>query len=941
MLVGAPPTVRAQCTTSPSNGGIAQNGGAPCTVSTPVTVGFGTAVAATNSAAVTTNAAVTAHGFGTGISAATNSVVTVNGPVTASGLGLGAASGARIVANGILLQNDGGGGAIAMSANNATIIANGITVVWPNGGGQSLVQALAGGLIQFTPGSSLTVAFGGIPSALLASGTGSRIIADGLTLSMGGSGGITAVSAQSGGNIQLTGGSITFSGGGGNTGLSATGANSAISATGVSILVGTGGGDVGANAASGGQVTLMGGSVSVLGGGGGETGLRATGAGSAVIASDVAVTVTGSGGDAGVGAANGGAVITTGGSVSVENGAGGLLQNGGTATMAGTNVTASGNGGYGFLFNNGGSANALLYSNATIVASAASFSVQGATANISLNNAVAIKNNNTLLEAVSGSATTFNAQGSTLGGVISTQSGSTSTINLALQTRWRMTGNSTATNLTNDNSTINFTPPTGDPTQLSSYKTLTVTNYTGANGRIGLNTFLGTDGSPSDMLVINGGNASGTSRLKITNTTGPGAETTGNGIQVVQVINGGKTAAGAFALAGEVRGGAFDYFLFRGGPVAGTDPNDWFLRSTFTTGGGGGDGGGGVLPPDPPGPILPPGTHPIIGPELATYGSVQPMARQIGLTTLGTLNQRIGDTMTLFNAGTDPNGWDRSDWARMFGQQINGHSRAFADPRASGWLAGFQGGVDLWRGSTIPGHRDSAGLYFAYTQASANVTGLVTNPTVTGYMLTPTGTNDIEAYSAGGYWTHYGPTGWYLDAILQVTLYRGNATTQFSQLPIKGTGLAASLETGYPIPLPLGAGFTLEPQVQIIWQRVAFDDANDGLGQVGMGTTSGPIGRLGLRGQWNFQASNGTLWQPYVGVNYWRGWGADATTNFGVDQVQLKENMQTVEAFVGCTGKFGRSFSVYAQGGYQFGVGSTINAGPRGAKATAGVRYSW
>ena len=317
------------------------------------------------------------------------------------------------------------------------------------------------------------------------------------------------------------------------------------------------------------------------------------------------------------------------------------------------------------------------------------------------------------------------------------------------------------------------------------------------------------------------------------------------------------------------------------------------------------------------------------------------MARQIGLATLGTLNQRIGDTMNLFNASTDPNGWGRSDWARLFGQQINGHYRAFADPRTNGWLAGFQGGVDLWRGNTIAGHRDSAGLYFGYTQASADVNGLVTNPTATGYMLTRTGTNDIEAYSAGGYWTHYGPTGWYLDAILQGTLYRGNATTQFAQLPIKGTGLAASLEGGYPIPLPLGAGFALEPQVQIIWQRVTFDDANDGLGPVGLGTTSGPVGRLGLRGQWNFQGSNGVLWQPYFGVNYWRGSGTEATTIFGGDQVRLLEHMQTVEAFVGFTGKLDRSYSVYARAGYQFDVGKTINAGPQGAKATAGVRYSW
>src|SRR5262249_52844180 len=117
-----------------------------------------------------------------------------------------------------------------------------------------------------------------------------------------------------------------------------------------------------------------------------------------------------------------------------------------------------------------------------------------------------------------------------------------------------------------------------------------------------------------------------------------------------------------------------------------------------------------IVPPVPPPSVLPPGLYPIIGPELATYGAVQPMARQIGLATLGTLNQRIGDTMTLLNAGTDANGWGRSDWARFFGQQINGHYQAFADPRTDGWLAGFQGGVDLWRGSTAPGHRDAAGV---------------------------------------------------------------------------------------------------------------------------------------------------------------------------------------------------------------------------------------
>jgi autotransporter-associated beta strand protein len=60
------------------------------------------------------------------------------------------------------------------------------------------------------------------------------------------------------------------------------------------------------------------------------------------------------------------------------------------------------------------------------------------------------------------------------------------------------------------------------------FGTLTVNNYEGAGGTLALRTFLGTDGSPSDVLAIAGinGSATGTSIISITNVGGPGAETT-------------------------------------------------------------------------------------------------------------------------------------------------------------------------------------------------------------------------------------------------------------------------------------------------------------------------------------------------------------------------------------------------------------------------------
>jgi outer membrane autotransporter protein len=707
---------------------------------------------------------VTANGFGTGIDATTNSVVTVNGSVTAQGLGLSAASGSTIVANNIVLSNGGGGGAVAMIANNATITANGITVSWGSGGGQSLVQSLAGGLIQFTAPSTINNAFGGVPSILLANGLGSRIIAADLSISTGGSGGITAVQAQAGGNIQLTGGGITFSGGGGNTGLSATGANSSITATGVSILVGAGGGnDAGASADSGGQVALTGGSVSVQGIGGGERGLRATGAGSLITANDVAINVTGGGGNAGVSATNGAGIVTTGGSVSVVNGAGGLLQNGGSVTMAGTNVTASGNGGFGFLLNNGGNASTLQYSNGTITASDASFSVQGSAANIGLVNTIATANNNTLLDTSSSGNTTFNAQGSTLQGVISTTN-STSNVTLQQNTIWTMTGNSTATTVTNDSSQILYAPPVGDPTQLSSYKTLTVTNYIGAGGLISLNTRLGTDGSPSDRLVISGGSGSGSTALLVNNVGGGGAQTVSNGILLVDASN-GTTTSTAFSLARPVSAGAYDYFLFRGGVTQGSQ-NSWFLRSSA------------VAPPLPPpgppvDPVIPiptpaPGTPPLptpvpgadpipfFRPEVALQSVVPSLARTLGLVTLGTFNERQGDQLLLRD------GVKVGAWGRVFGQQTREHFAQGARPDFDGTYAGFQAGADLWRFESTNGHSDRIGFYVAQARASGTVHG-----SVDGFDGALAGHVDLDASSYGGYWTHLGPSNWYIDAVVQ------------------------------------------------------------------------------------------------------------------------------------------------------------------------------
>jgi hypothetical protein len=235
---------------------------------------------------------------------------------------------------------------------------------------------------------------------------------------------------------------------------------------------------------------------------------------------------------------------------------------------------------------------------------------------------------------------------STLTGSALTVAGSISNVTLRNGTVWNMTGSSNLTNLTNDASQILYSAPTGDPTQLSSYKTLTVVNYVGAGGLLGFNTFLGSDPSPSDRLVINGGNASGASSLRITNTTGPGALTTGNGILVVQSLNGGTTNPGTFALGNVVAAGPYEYLLFRGGIAPGAD-NDWFLRSSIDC-----SRQNAPVPPCPaptPTPFVPP--IPLFRPEATLYTKVPLIARQLALFTLGTFHERQGDQILLQGSG--------------------------------------------------------------------------------------------------------------------------------------------------------------------------------------------------------------------------------------------------------------------------------------------------
>ncbi len=285
-------------------------------------------------------------------------------------------------------------------------------------------------------------------------------------------------------------------------------------------------------------------------------------------------------------------------------------------------------------------------------------------------------------------------------------------------------------------------------------------------------------------------------------------------------------------------------------------------------------------------------------------------------------------------------------WGRTFGQQIDNHYRSFASPGASGELLGFQTGVDIWHSPSFLNHRDAGGLYLGFSDASVDVTGLVAHATAWNsgfYGLQHTGHLDLAATSGGAYWTHYGPGGWYADAVAQITRYDGKAGTQYASLDTTGYGLLGSLEGGYPIAIPwLGPGFVLEPQAQIVWERVQFDRASDGFGSVGLGTTDGASGRLGARGSWTVRTAEGQEWMPYLRANLWRDWGARADTVYsGIDNVPLLEQAYRLQLGGGLNMKMNSRLSFYVNADYQLAVGDTDGGKRNGVRGAAGLCYTW
>ncbi|MNS85394.1 Antigen 43 precursor [compost metagenome] len=310
---------------------------------------------------------------------------------------------------------------------------------------------------------------------------------------------------------------------------------------------------------------------------------------------------------------------------------------------------------------------------------------------------------------------------------------------------------------------------------------------------------------------------------------GQGALTTGNGILVVDAINSGTTGVGAFELAAPVYAGPYEYTLHRSS-TDGTNEQAYYLRSD--------------LQPDPPTPVDPASHIPNFRPQTSLYAALPALALVYSRNIIDTLHERVGEERLNSDEplpSDDEKTYGPSmGWGRVIyrsGEEDGDHN-AFGrqTPEYNYDMTAFQVGSDLYGNVESDGSHDQAGVSLAIGTIDGGIKHSGLNA----------GDDTLRAYSLGGYWTHFEPSGWYVDGVVQVHRFDIEAKPNgLNKLETRGWGYTASMESGYPI--HTDKDFYIEPQAQLVYSQIDLDDSDDLAADVRFDDIDSLIGRLGVR----------------------------------------------------------------------------------------------
>ena len=491
--------------------------------------------------------------------------------------------------------------------------------------------------------------------------------------------------------------------------------------------------------------------------------------------------------------------------------------------------------------------------------------------------------------------------------------------------------------LTNDGGTINLANKKYSD-QLSIWG-----NYTGKNNaQIKMNTLWNKGGdengknSESDIVVI-GGSASGTTRVIPVSVNGKENLIDGsvekvakeiNTVTVVKVLEDVDKSAGAFVGKAQTTGAGEVQLTSKIGKD-GSRNFYWTLNATNA------DGSSSNIESNPEsnssnqeGAINEkPEFIPIFAAVTPAYVNISKVNRDLGYTTIATLHERRGEN-DIKSSNT------AQAWARVIGKKTKDYGKNRFSFESD--IYGVQAGYDFSVKTDESGKRNT-GVYFSNLNASTDFfdkyraeNGMIVADKYTGKVKT-------RDFSLGVTTTKYYSNGLYLDLVGQVSFIKNKFNSRSDvQAKQNGKAIVLSAETGRTHKIT--ENFTLEPQVQLIYQNLKLKDFNDGLRQVHYGHDSAFRGRIGFRGTFNKdKATDSTSF--YTLANIWHDFNGNIKANIGQDRVEEKYAKNMGEIGLGIQIPVTKTAYVYSDVRYEKELRS--DAKHKGYRGTFGFKYSF
>lgn len=274
-----------------------------------------------------------------------------------------------------------------------------------------------------------------------------------------------------------------------------------------------------------------------------------------------------------------------------------------------------------------------------------------------------------------------------------------------------------------------------------------------------------------------------------------------------------------------------------------------------------------------------------------------------------------------------------SAWDELYGRSAR---RAQTDVLSSGFATPGSGDfkgpavLTLQSGS----HTQTIGLVGGFNEIQANGNGVITSRA----LADPTrDTLNLQGQSLGAYYSLIGAQGWHVDLSASGGRVSGfSRNEQGARQATEGHAMTFSVEGGFPI--GLSENWVVEPQAQLINQRITLDTPYAGSGNASSTDLTAWSGRVGARLKGSYDL-NGLPVEPYVRTNLWHTVYTGSTVTLDqVDKISSSRKSSTVELGLGLVARVTPVVSLYVSADYSSDVDDNDLNGLIGS---LGVRMRW